>query len=186
MPEIKPILMIKEVLVTKNKWLSLFYDEVKFSDGTTGRYNRIVERGGDGIAIVAVNSKQQIGLIRIYRYPVDEWLWEIPRGFGENIDIIDEASRELFEETGIIAGKLNFLARLFPNTGISSTAINVFMATELTSNDNATDHSEAIESFSFFDPKTIDEMIHRGEIQDCISLSTLFLARNTISDATLR
>src|SRR5262245_14760363 len=84
-----------------NPWVKLYFDHVKFPDGTAGRYNRVVEGTGDpGVAILPI-STAGIGLVRQYRYAIADHVWEIPRGYGDSADLGAEARRELLEETGL-------------------------------------------------------------------------------------
>lgn len=177
MLENPPIERVKELLVADNKWLALYFDEVRLPDGRLGNYNRLVEKGGDGVAILPINKDREFGLIRIFRYPISKYLWEVPRGFGEGISIQEEASRELREETGFKAGSMRFLGTVYPNTGISSTAVNLFLAEDLEQVKAEDKGYEAIEEFMFFDYDTVVSMIDNGEIADCISLSVIFSAQ---------
>jgi ADP-ribose pyrophosphatase len=128
--------LISENLVyskEENPWVTLYFDVVKFPDGRTGNYNRIVERQDcPGIAILLV-AQGRVCLVKQYRYPIKQSLWEIPRGFGESEDSISEAIRELCEETGIDPKLLNCshiklveMGEVYPNSGLLTSKVRLF------------------------------------------------------------
>ncbi len=108
-----------------------------FEFGDQSLTREFVEHPG-AVAVVAVNDSDQVLLIRQYRHPVGEFLWEIPAGLldvaGESLELA--ARRELLEETGYLAKTLEPLIEFFTTPGGSSEKISVFIARGLTlSND---------------------------------------------------
>lgn len=97
------------------------------------------------VAVVAVDDQNRVLLIRQYRHPVGEYLWEIPAGL---LDIEGEpgevaARRELLEETGYEAASLTPLIEFFTTPGGSNERISIFLAGELTvSNSRPAIHGE--------------------------------------------
>lgn len=102
----------------------------EFADQTLTR--EFVEHPG-AVAIVAINDRGQLLLIRQYRHPVGELLWEIPAGLldvdGESLE--SAARRELLEETGYLAGELEPLIEFFTTPGGSTEKISIFLARDL-------------------------------------------------------
>lgn len=102
----------------------------EFADQTLTR--EFVEHPG-AVAIVAINDRGQVLLIRQYRHPVGELLWEIPAGLldvdGESLE--SAARRELLEETGYLAGELEPLIEFFTTPGGSTEKISIFLARDL-------------------------------------------------------
>mgnify|MGYP000093020181 CR=1 FL=1 len=85
------------------------------------------------VAVVAVNERQEVLLIKQYRHPVREYLWEIPAGL---LDVEGEArieggKRELLEETGYIAENWQELISFHTTPGGNSETITIFLAQEL-------------------------------------------------------
>lgn len=83
------------------------------------------------VAILALNDRRQILMIRQYRHPVRKYLWEIPAGLldvpGETLEAA--AKRELIEETSHDATALEHLISFHPSPGGNSETITVFLAT---------------------------------------------------------
>ncbi|NJC22018.1 ADP-ribose pyrophosphatase [Arthrobacter pigmenti] len=86
------------------------------------------------VAILAMDEKERVLLIRQYRHPVRMDLWEIPTGLldmdGE--DFVDAAARELAEEADVTADTWHVLADLFLSPGSSSEALRIYLAQGVT------------------------------------------------------
>ncbi|HEY1154881.1 MAG TPA: NUDIX hydrolase, partial [Arthrobacter sp.] len=86
------------------------------------------------VAVLPMNDKGQILLLKQYRHPVGMDLWEVPAGLldVEGEDFVVGAARELAEEADLAAGTWNVLADVFNSPGSSSEAIRIFLARDLT------------------------------------------------------
>ena len=86
------------------------------------------------VAVLAVNDRDEVLMIRQYRHPVKKYLWEIPAGLldvtGESH--IDAAKRELLEETFHQAQNWELLQVFHASPGGNSEQIDIFLATGLT------------------------------------------------------
>lgn len=83
-----------------------------------------------GVGILPL-FRERIGLIKVYRHPVGEDMWELPRGFidpQENSEA--SAIRELKEETGLDCSRENLesLGYIIPDGGIFRARIQLFLA----------------------------------------------------------
>ncbi len=125
----------------------------------------VVEHPG-GVAIVPVNEKGQVYMVRQYRYPMEEELLEIPAGkleYGE--DHYNCAVRELSEETGCAAGKLIFLGSTYPSPGYSREILYIYLATDLVGGEMHLDEDEFL-SVEAIPMDTLVDKIMSGEIKD--------------------
>jgi 8-oxo-dGDP phosphatase len=103
-------------------------DQVRMPDGeVVGR--DVLEHPG-AVAVLALDSAEQVLMIRQYRHPVGRLLWEIPAGLrdvaGEALRVT--AERELLEEAGYRAADWRVLADSFSSPGISTERIRIFLA----------------------------------------------------------
>ena len=108
-----------------------------FEFGEQKLTREFVEHPG-AVAVVALNELGQVLLIRQYRHPVGELLWEIPAGL---LDVAGEsqenaARRELLEETGYLAETLEPLIEFFTTPGGSTEKIAIFLAKGLVLSDD--------------------------------------------------
>ena len=82
------------------------------------------------VAVIALNEKQEVLLIKQYRHPVRTYLWEIPAGLldipGESK--LEAAKRELLEETGYIADEWQELIAFHTTPGGNDETITIFVA----------------------------------------------------------
>lgn len=114
--------------VLENRFIKVDTDAVRFPNGALGHYSTITSGTGLGvIAIPFVNFRgtPHLGLVRQYRYPVGQFTLEFPRGGSDDLSL-DEAARELIEETGLDFTSGTLLGTLRPDTGILTTEVAVW------------------------------------------------------------
>jgi len=141
------------------------------ADGV-GLVREIVEHNG-AVAIVPIVGADQVCLIRNYRIAVGTTLWEIPAGTLEPDEPpLDNARRELIEETGYRAGKLEKFGELWMSPGILDERMHLFVATGLVAGPTALEAGEEIESVVVPWDEAL-AMIDRGEIQDAKTVAGL-------------
>ena len=111
--------------------MALRLDEVRMPDGEV-RVREVVEHPG-AVGVVALDDDGAVVLIRQYRHPVGEWLVELPAGL---LDVPGEpawrtAARELHEEAALTAGRWDLLADLRSSPGLSTEAVRIYLARDL-------------------------------------------------------
>ena len=130
----------------------------------------------DGAAVILpVRDDGSIVMIRNYRFAVDENLLELPAGMladGEPPEVC--AARELTEETGYKAQKVEKLGQFYTGPGTSNQILHSFLATGLTEGAQNLEEYERITVESFSQAQ-IRRMIAGGEIHDAKTISTLSL-----------
>ncbi|WP_150127384.1 NUDIX hydrolase [Agrobacterium sp. RAC06] len=100
---------LKQIVVYENEFVTVFDDVVKFPSGKNGTYFRYRWKAPHGVAIVPIHGCDVI-LIQNYRYAEKSLSIEVPQGFGcFGRTPQEDASRELFEETGLTAQKFEQL-----------------------------------------------------------------------------
>lgn len=125
----------------------------------------IVQHPGSAVTM-AVNEKDNILLVRQFRLPARQSMWELPAGkidAGEKP--LQAAKRELREETGFRAKKWKKLAEYYPSPGFLAEKMSLFLATELVEGEAEPMDDERIEK-RWFKAKELDKAIRDGKIID--------------------
>jgi ADP-ribose pyrophosphatase len=164
--------------VYDGKILNLRVDRAALPGG--GEAIREVVEFRGGVAILALDDAQRVMLIRQYRYAVGESLWELPAGMLEPGELPQVcAERELEEETGYRAARIEPLCRFYSTPGATNEVLHIYLATGLTPGRARPEADERIQVI----PTAWDDalaMVERGEIRDgktIIGLLTLQLRR---------
>jgi ADP-ribose pyrophosphatase len=153
--------------------LALDVDEVEEPEGV--RAVREVVRHQGSVAALPVHEDGRVVLVRQYRYPVDERVWELPAGRldpGETPEA--GVLRELEEEVGLRAGHLESICTFYTTPGFCDERMHLYRAHGLTSVPPRPEHDERIETGTF----TLEEaraMIARGEVREGKTLVALLL-----------
>lgn len=166
--------------IYNGKVVHLRVDTVRLPDGYESK-REIVQHPG-AVCIVPVDNKGNILFVRQFRLAAGQVLLELPAGTmeaGEDPD--DCAMRELEEETGFIAGKMESLFSAFMAPGYSSELIRFYLATELSQGTANPDEGENLELIEI--PITdIEQKVLTGEFKDSKTISGLLVALRLLSN----
>lgn len=125
----------------------------------------IVQHPGSAV-MMAVDDRKRILLVRQYRLPARQYMWELPAGkMDEGETPLQAAKRELIEETGFRAKKWTKLVKFYPSPGFLAETMTIFVATDLTEGEAQPMEDERIEK-RWFTRKEIEDAIRKGKIQD--------------------
>jgi 8-oxo-dGTP pyrophosphatase MutT (NUDIX family) len=134
----------KQTLHYRGRVITVTADEVVLPNGHRATLDVVHHPGG--AAVVAMDSKQQVCLLRQYRYVAEGWIWELPAGKLEpNEPPLETAKRELIEEAGISARHWESLGSVFSSPGVFAEVLHLFYAAELEPSTVAHESSEVIE-----------------------------------------
>lgn len=160
--------------------ITLDTDTVRFPDGSVAEMDMVHHPGASAIVPFLSDPRgedPQILLLKQYRYAAGQYLYEIPAGrldAGEAPR--DCAIRELREETGCTAERMEFLTTIFTTPGFSDERIHLFLAIGLTRGETAHEADEfiAVETVTLSHAL---QLIEKGEIADAkTALGLLFAA----------
>lgn len=150
-------------------------DTLKTPDGRETKFE-IIEHGGS-VVIIPVDEHGDMYFVRQYRHAAGIALLELPAGTRDGDEPYEEcAAREIREETGLQAGKLQKIGEFFLAPGYSSEFMEVYLATDLKHNPLEADDDEFL-SVEKYTVKQAIEMAERGEMPDAKSLAALLMAK---------
>jgi ADP-ribose pyrophosphatase len=145
------------------------------SEGERTYQREVVHHGGSAV-IVPIFNDGTVALVRQYRHPAVRYLLEVPAGTlakGERPET--GAARELQEELGLVAARLEKLSEFFVSPGFCEEKMWVYLATELTEGQQNPEEDEILEVVRISIADAL-EMITSGEIQDAKTIIGLMLA----------
>lgn len=158
--------------IYRGKILSLRCDDAMLPDGKPCK-REIVEHAG-GAAVLA-ETEEGIALVRQFRYAYGEELYEIPAGkLNAGEDPMLAAARELSEETGLQAEKLELLTVLYPSPGYTNEKIYIYRASGLRKGKEHLDEGEFLDVL-YLPRKEVLAMIHGGSIKDSKTIAAVLM-----------
>lgn len=176
-----PWTTLSKVVVYDNKWITLTHEEVITPGGTKGIYGKAHFKNY-AIGIVPIDVNGNTYLVGQYRYPLDEYSWEIPEGGGLlEDDILESAKRELKEEVGLLANKWTQIALTNTSNSVTNELAILFVAQDLTVTEAAPDDTEQLQ-IKKLSLTSAFEMAMNGEIKDAMSLVALLKLKILIDE----
>lgn len=163
--------------VYANSWMTVREDAVRRADGSDGIYG-VVDK--PTAAVVVPLDGDRLHLVEQFRYPVAQRRWEFPMGTAPDRAELDPArlaARELAEETGLVAGRMELLGCLDIAPGMSSQREHVFLATELREGPARRERTEQDMRSCWFTLAEFESMVRDGELVDAQTLAAYLLLR---------
>lgn len=153
-------------LVHQGSILDIYEDTILFPDGHEESWDYVAHRKG-AAAVVAVDSVGNILMVRQYRNALDRETLELPAGARDDVseDTAVCAARELEEETGFAANKIERLLSLKTTVAFCNELVDVYLATDLKKGQRHLDPGEEI-TIEWHSLDELISMIYSGQIQD--------------------
>ena len=154
------------------------------SEGEKTYQREVVHHFGSAV-IIPVFDDGTVALVRQYRHPAVRYLLEAPAGTLADREPPEVgAARELEEELGVVAARLEKLSEFFVSPGFLEEKMHVYLATELTEGKQVLDEDEILEVVRLPIAEAL-EMITSGEIQDAKTIIGLMLAAPRVGSPML-
>lgn len=161
---------VKKTYIYRGKILNLRKDDVILPDGKPA-IREIIEHSGGSSILCEKDGK--VAMVRQFRYPGGEVLYEIPAGKlnkGEKPELT--AIRELEEECGLIATKVELMYQFYPTPAYDEEIIYIYRALDVKEGKVKLDDGEFLD-FCWIEKEKLNEMIKKGEIKDAKTLIAL-------------
>ena len=139
-------------------------------------YREIIEHNG-GAVIAALTEDRKLVMVRQYRKPADKVMLEVPAGkIDPGEKPIEAAVRELKEETGYAASKVEFLTEFYPSVGYSEEKLYLYLCTGLTPGETCFDENEAID-IEEIELDKLFKMAMSGELDDAKTIIAILMVK---------
>ena len=168
---------ISRELVHKGAIIDYYQDTIKIPNGNIAKWDYIKHKGA--AAVVAVKDDGKLLMVRQYRNALDRETLEIPAGGLNGVDEPTDiaAARELEEEAGYTAGKLELLISIRTTVAFCDEKIDIYVATDLKRSKQHLDEDEFLDVETY----TIEElvqMVYDCRIQDGKTVAALLAYYN--------
>ncbi|NLJ57513.1 MAG: NUDIX hydrolase [Tissierellia bacterium] len=162
---------VKSEKIFEGKIINLRVDTVELTNQKYAK-REIVEHKS-AAAILAINENNEMLLVKQYRKAIEDFLYEIPAGVL-NIaeEPVDGAIRELEEETGYVAGKIDLVFEFYTSPGFSNEKVFLFKAEDLVFTSTKFDEDESIETIAVSKDEA-RKMLESGKITDSKTLISI-------------
>ncbi|HML15835.1 MAG TPA: NUDIX hydrolase [Bryobacteraceae bacterium] len=167
--------LISSTEITRTPIFRVTLDRAVDPDGF--EIKRAIVRHAGSAVMMPVDHRGRILLVRQYRLPARQYLWELPAGrIDEGETPLKAAKRELAEETGLHAKKWKKMAEFYPSPGFLAEKMTIFLATELAQGESKPMEDERIE-MRWFTPRELKNWIRGGKIKDAKTMLGFFRYR---------
>lgn len=154
-------------------------EDVELDNGHTQRFEVLYHPGA--AAVLPFLDDDRVLMLRQYRHPIRDWMWEIPAGkLDPGEDHAACVVRELEEETGYRAGRIECMGDVLTAPGFTDERIRLYTAHDLRPGTIDRGPGEQIEMHEMAFDEVL-AMIRRGEIVDAKTIATILqclLGRN--------
>lgn len=159
-------------LVHKGVIIDYYQDTMQIPNGNIVKWDFIKHNGA--AAVVPIDDQGRLIMVRQYRNALERYTLEIPAGGlnGADEPTKDAAARELTEETGYTADKLELLLTIRTTVAFCNEKIDIYVATGLTPGKQNLDEDEFVDVKAY----ELDELVHKvltGEIEDAKTVSAI-------------
>lgn len=164
-------------LIHKGAIIDYYQDTIKIPNGNIAKWDYIKHKGA--AAVVAVKDDGKLLMVRQYRNALDRETLEIPAGGLNSVDEPTDiaAARELEEEAGYTAGKLELLISIRTTVAFCDEKIDVYLATDLKRSKQHLDEDEYLDVETYSIEELI-QMVYDCKIQDSKTVAALLAYYN--------
>lgn len=157
----------------ENPWIKVEEDQVLNPAGNPGIYGKVHFKN-IAIGVIPVDDEGNTWIVGQYRYPLNEYSWEIIEGGGKiGVDPLESAQRELLEEAGIVAEEWELLSKVHLSNSVSDEVGLIYIARKLTFKEAIPEETEQLQ-LKKIQVKELIQMAMEGRITDSLSLIGIY------------
>jgi len=179
-----PWTILGEKKVYDNKWIGITEYDVLNPNGGKGIYGKVHFKSL-AIGVVPLDEEGYTYLVGQYRFPLEEYSWEIPEGGGDmDVPPVESAQRELLEETGLVASEWTHILDMHLSNSVSDERAYVFLARKLEQRTAIPEETEqlVVRRVHF---EEAYQMVERGEITDSMAVAGILKVKVMLLEGKL-
>ena len=170
-----PWKILSQRLIHESPWIAIDHYDVITPAGTAGTYTTVDFKNW-AIGVVPIDDEGHTYIVGQYRFPLEEYSWEIPEGGGKKQEtLLASAQRELLEETGITATDWQLIYEFRTSNSVTNERAYIFLATGLQFGNAEPEETEelALKRIPFSE---LLAMVYRNEITDSLTVIGTLIA----------
>ncbi len=172
-------------VVARSRLFTVESLKLEFSNGVQRTYERLAPGGFGAVMMVPINEHGEVLLIREYGVGIEDYTLTLPKGavdLGETIE--QAANRELKEEIGKGAERLDYLKRLSLSPSYMASGIDVLIAQDLYDESLEGDEPEPLEVVTW-PLANIGELVTRADVTEGRAIAALYMAKDWLENTDL-
>jgi len=139
-----PWTVLDQKKIYENPWIELTEFQVINPSGGNGIYGKVHFKH-KAVGVIPLDENWNTWLVGQYRFTLNQYSWEIPEGGGEmNEDTLEEAKRELLEETGLIANSWTKILTMHLSNSVTDEWAVIYLARDLEEKEAQPDETEKL------------------------------------------
>jgi 8-oxo-dGTP pyrophosphatase MutT (NUDIX family) len=161
----------------ENPWFAVYDHDVTHPGGARSMYG-VIRMRKRAVGVLPIDADGVVHLVGQWRFPLGRYSWEMPEGGAEPGEELEEcARRELSEETGLSAGRLDLMLDLDMSNSVTDERAFIYLATDL---EPGIAHSEEVEVLRRCAApfKEVMERALNGGIRDAMTVAALLAAHH--------
>jgi ADP-ribose pyrophosphatase len=171
--------------VYESPWIKVTKHDVLNPAGKPATYSTVHFKGL-AIGVLALDNELNTWLVGQWRYPVNEYSWEIPEGGGAlDVEPVESAKRELKEETGIVAKNYKEIMRLHLSNSATDELAIVYVATGLSFENSEPEESEVLQIKKIHFNEAYN-WVMESKITDAITVAAILKTKILIDSGQLK
>jgi len=170
--------------VYDNKWIGLTEYDVLNPNGGKGIYGKVHFKN-IAIGVLPLDEELNTWLVGQYRFPLEQYSWEIPEGGGDlAVPPVESAQRELLEETGLVAKEWSPLIEMHLSNSVSDEKAIIFLARQLEQREPQPEETEqlVVRKVPF---EEAYRMVEQGLITDSMSVAAILKVKIMLHEAII-
>lgn len=154
----------------ENNWIQVVHQNVLNPNGGKGIYGTVNFKN-IAVGVVPIDKDGNTWLVGQYRFPLNEYSWEIPEGgCPDGEEVLETAKRELKEETGLIAQNWSLVSKLHTSNSVCNEVAYIFLAEGITQSESQPEDTEQLQVKKVSLKEALD-MVLDDKITDSMSVA---------------